>query len=434
MTRYVNGQTGMVRAMKKHTQNVFANVCAYIRTSGRDTDETGFGRTLNYEASQVAAIAEALERYGGMRPRGKRTVVHASYRELGQDALDPVTLGLHTAEQYARPHFPFAPYQPDAAYNWVWGYSFQRQRPLLVPECCAYYGLRRQPGAERSFVYEISNGCALGGCLEEAILYGMLEVAERDAFLLTWYAQLSAPRIHLRSAADRSLRLLAERIEHQTGYSVHAFNITVEHGIPCFWVMGVDEHDRPDTPKLICAAGSHLDPEQSLANALHELAPNTATLPDLYRAKQQHAAQLCADPWQVRLMEDHLLAYAHPDAFERVRFLYDTPRQQTFQEAFPEWYRGQRGPDLCDDLQAVLQRYLATGLDVIVVDQTTPEQAASDFRCVKVLIPGTLSMTFGHELRRTNGLERLRQIPRQLGYRTTPLTEAEINPYPHPFP
>jgi ribosomal protein S12 methylthiotransferase accessory factor len=43
-------------------------------------------------------------------------------------------------------------------------------------------------------------------------------------------------------------------------------------------------------------------------------------------------------------------------------------------------------------------------------------------------------MTFGHGLRRTNGLERLRQIPRQLGYRATPLTEAEINPYPHPFP
>ena len=78
--------------------------------------------------------------------------------------------------------------------------------------------------------------------------------------------------------------------------------------------------------------------------------------------------------------------------------------------------RGFRNADLRDDLQAVIDRYLGTGLDVIVVDQTTPEHRAGGFSCAKVIIPGTLPMTFGHHHRRVTGLPRLYEIPRMLGY------------------
>jgi len=91
-------------------------------------------------------------------------------------------------------------------------------------------------------------------------------------------------------------------------------------------------------------------------------------------------------------------------------------------------------PDLRDDLEEALRRYLDTGLDVIVVDQTTPEHRVGGFACVKVIIPGTIPMTFGHHNRRIDGLPRLYEIPHKLGYRTRPLTPGEINPHPHPFP
>ncbi len=71
--------------------------------------------------------------------------------------------------------------------DWVWGYSFLKERPILIPELLAYYSL----GYEEGFVYETSNGCALGGSLEEAIFYGIMEIVERDSFLMTWYAELA---------------------------------------------------------------------------------------------------------------------------------------------------------------------------------------------------------------------------------------------------
>jgi ribosomal protein S12 methylthiotransferase accessory factor len=68
---------------------------------------------------------------------------------------------------------------------------------------------------------------------------------------------------------------------------------------------------------------------------------------------------------------------------------------------------------------------------VIVVDQTTPEHQAGGFSCVKVIIPGTLPMTFGHDVRRVDGLPRLFDVPRRLGKR---LRAQDVNPDPHPFP
>ena len=82
----------------------------------------------------------------------------------------------------------------------------------------------------------------------------------------------------------------------------------------------------------------------------------------------------------------------------------------------------------------VLRRLSSHGLDVVVVDQTTPEHRAGGLHCVKVIVPGTLPMTFGHANRRVHGLPRLFAVPALLGYRLQSLAPQDVNPHPHPFP
>ena len=89
--------------------------------------------------------------------------------------------------------------------------------------------------------------------------------------------------------------------------------------------------------------------------------------------------------------------------------------------------------DLRDDLECLINFYLKGGREIIVVDQTAPEHLPCGLRCVKVLMPGMLPMTFGQQNRRISGFERLHQLPFTLGYQSHPLTDAEINPHPHPF-
>ncbi len=435
---YVDAHVGLVSALIKKPDTSIASVNSWIGISDGETQRliSATGRTLSYEQSQLTAITEALERYGGQRPKGKRTGVWASYRQLGEQALDLTTLGLHTPEQYALPEYQFRSYHPDTPCNWVWGYSFQRQKPILLPEHVAYYGMHRHDmeQANPAFLYEISNGCALGNGLEEAIFYGILEVAERDAFLLAWYAQLNLPRLDPLSAHDATLGLLLDHLEQTTGYTVSLFNSTLDHGMPCCWVLAVDEQDRAGMPKMMCSSGSHPRPEEAVTNALLELEGMLKGSDSRYAQKREAAREMLTNPMQVRYMEDHSLLYFLPEAFERLSFLDRSQPAQSFQQVFGDFYNRPASLDLRADLSALIEHYLRLGIDVIAVDQTTPEHAVLGFHCVKVLMPGTLPMTFGHQYRRYSGFQRLYQLPYQLGYRARPLTDAEINPHPHPFP
>lgn len=424
---YVDAECGIVRTIHRDSSAGLAVAAAPMGLRNGHV-ENGFGRTRSYRASEVIALLEALERHGGIEPGGKRTVVRASYREVRDEALDPRSLGLHPAEAYESPGFRYRPFDEHTPYRWVWGHSFARAAPILVPEAYAYYGTRD----EDAFAYEISNGCALGSCLEEAILYGILEVAERDAFLMTWYARMPVPRVDPGTARDPAIPGLVSAIEAGTGYRVLIHDTTLEQGIPSFWVMAVDPSGSDDRPKVVCAAGSHLDPERAVENALSELGPILANVIDTFPGQRGRARQMVADPLLVTAMEDHSTVNADVDAFDRFDFLTGSTHVRSFAELSRPG--GNRNTDLRDDLRGVIDRYRDTGLDVVVVDQTTSEHRAGGLSCVKVIIPGTLPMTFGHQARRISGLPRLYEVPRLLGYRPDRLDPQSVNPHPHPFP
>ena len=431
---YVDVETGMIRAVGRDTQGGLAVAAAMMPLRYSNRVEPGLGRTRGYRTSELTAVLEALERWGGVQAGGKRTVVRGSYAELAECALDPRTLGVHPVESYELPGFKFRPFDERQVCRWVWGYSFARQAPILVPETCAYYSdLYRTMPEDRGFVYEVSNGCALGSGLEEAILYGILEVAERDAFLLTWYGRMPVPRIDLDGAQDRTVPLQAAAITAKTGYRVLVFDTTVEQGIPCVWAMAVSPDDSdPSRPRTLCAGGSHLDPERAVLNALSELGPILVDLGDRFEPDQ--ARRMAADPALVTTMFDHSLLYSAPEAFGRLDFLTTSTDVRGLADMRARNRDAFGNADLRDDLREVLARYLGSGLDVIVVDQTTPEHRAGGFTCVKVIIPGTVPMTFGHHNRRIDGLPRLYEVPWKLGYRAQPLRHDELNPHPHPFP
>ncbi|MFI1966510.1 TOMM precursor leader peptide-binding protein [Streptomyces pathocidini] len=428
---YVDGHTGVVRQLDVRTDYRFPMVSAPVHLPGAE-QEAGFGRELDYAGCERTALAEALERLGGARPGGTRTTVRATYRDTAERAVHPAELGLYPPERYAEPGFPYAPFDPDLELNWVWGHSFRRNAPVLVPEDYAYYRTRHGNPLARPLAYEVSNGCALGGCLEEAALHGVVELAERDAFLLTWYARLPVPRVDLDTVADPRIGVLAERIRQDSGHRVAAFATTTEHGIPTAWVMAVHPAPGPE-PVAICAGGAHFDPERALLNGLLELAANLGWNRSAYREERARIEAMVADPDLVREMRDHALLYCHPAAFDRFDFLLGTAARPVA-EAFERADCRPRGEDIRADLAEVVARFTSRDQDVIVVDQTTDEHRAQDLACAKVIIPGLLPMTFGHRMRRTHGLPRLRQSPARLGYRARPLDPAEFNPHPHPFP
>lgn len=402
---------------------------------GRAERKGGYGRSTSFATSETPAFLEGLERVRGAHRHPGLPVVLGSYTELSEVALNPAELGLHEPACVAHERFPMDRYTPDTQTSWVRGYSTRRRESVLVPEHVAYWHER---GASARFLYESSNGCAVGGSLEEATLHGLFEVIERDAFLIAWYGRCRLTEVQL----DRSgrfahvLDLLEER-----GLRLRILDLTSDFGVPVALsvITAPETHVRAGiAPALCLATGSSLDGERAIATAIEESLTNALMYPKWVRTRPSNDIERCRpmldDYSLVETLEDHTGLHGLWEARELSAFLTGDPVGVIGQRDF--------APDLNDqpaDVTAVLRDMLGVvegrGMDVVMVDQSFPgDPDELGVHSAKVIVPGTIPMTFGHLNRRTVGLPRLHHAATLLRGARPWSDEPTLNVVPHPFP
>ncbi|OEV04349.1 bacteriocin biosynthesis protein SagD [Streptomyces oceani] len=419
-----------------------ATIGCFSMRSGDYLRETFWGGHADSFADSVRiGVLEGLERYAGMRARTRTAGAHASLDSLrarGTPLVDPRVCGLYSdAFHEANPHV--TPFRADREIPWVWGYSLRDERPLLVPEVLTYY---HTPGLEHRFVQESSNGCASGGSLEEAAYFGLMEVVERDAFLLAWYGRLALPEIDPGSLTGRS-RHAVDRLA-MYGYEARFFDTRITFPIPV--VTGVAVRHDGGLGRMCFGAGASLDPDAAVAAALCEIATDAVNLQGRTLRDEQRLRAMSRDYDKVAALHDHPLAYGIPEMGDNAAFLLGAPGEPRARHSMERLYVSEDRPsgplgsrplpsqDLREDLGNCVNTVSAAGFDVVVVDQTMPEQRELGLTTVSVLVPGLLPIDFGWSRQRALRMPRLRTAPRQAGLRTHDLTSADLNPAPHPFP
>ncbi|WP_086806258.1 TOMM precursor leader peptide-binding protein [Streptomyces murinus] len=389
------------------------------------------GHTDSYGTSVRVGVLEGLERFAGMRARAKRTVLRATLDDLGDLAVDPRVTGLYSDAFHATaPEVPR--FAPDRPVDWVWGWSLRDDRPVLVPEVVAYY--HAPGGIRRRFVQESSNGCASGGSLTEAVYHGLMETVERDAFLLAWFGRLRLPEIDPASSTRAATRAMVDRLA-MYGYRARFFDTRVTFPVPVVTAVA----ERVDGgPGLLCfGAGASLDPEAALAGGLCEIATDSVNLRRRTARDEPRLRRMAGDFGQVQVLHDHPLLYGLPEMGRHTDFLL---RGRDDAERVPlaslATGKGALLPaaDLRTDVEACVGAVTAHGFDVVVVDQTSPEQRELGLHTVKVLVPGLLPIDFGTSRQRAPLMPRMRTALREAGLRDDDLAPADLNPAPHPFP
>ncbi|MEV7000791.1 TOMM precursor leader peptide-binding protein [Streptomyces sp. NPDC093982] len=393
------------------------------------TDVTWSGQANGFSASRNLAYLEGLERYAGTHRRRGTRLLTASYNSLGENALDPAGCGFYAPETY-RDDPLVDPFDPDRPIPWVWGYSLRDERPLLVPARLVHYSAGL---AADNFVFECSNGCAIGSCLEEAVLGGLLELIERDAFLLAWYGGIRLTEIDLATITDATVRAMIDRAALQ-GYDVHAFDNRIDLAVPVVTGLAVRRDGGPGIHSF--GAGASLDPAAALEGALSEVLTYIPHLPGLVRERRTELEAMAADFTKVLHLKDHAQLYGLPQTATHVTPYHEPTAVRPMAEVYASWEAGgrPRTGDLLDDVALCRDELARAGLDVVVVDQTTPEQERIGLRTVCVLAPGLLPIDFGWSRQRALRMPRLRTAARRAGLRETDLAEGDIRRVPHPFP
>lgn len=360
------------------------------------------------EAARTLAIVEALERYSGLLPPPPG--LEASYESLAGDALLPSDLPLFSAAQYATDGFPFQPFSPEQPLRWCWGYNLTRARRVLVPVSAAYYGY------DDALLGECSSGVAAHSSRGHALLNGLYELVERDAFMIHWLNRLSPPQLDLEHVSSSHSRALVRAVV-QSGYAPHLLDLTTDLGIPVVLALGV-RTDRKK-PALLVGAGASLDPHVALERALSELFSATCSKSDQWSLRPAMAAS------EVRALSDHSRAYEHPDWLEHAEFLWQSSQRSTPPvPAFLGDFRVQ--------LATLVARLEGHGHDVIGVDITAPDVGRYGLYSVRAIAPGLQPLALGPGPRL--GGRRWSHAPLRMGRLTAPTREQDIYQLPHCFP
>ncbi|MGH3313689.1 MAG: TOMM precursor leader peptide-binding protein [Streptomyces sp.] len=409
-----------------------AAIGCFSMRSGEYLRETFWGgHADSFATSARIGVLEGLERYAGMRARAKTTKVTGSLEQFGHDAVDPRHVGLYS-DTFYRDNPRVVPFTPGREIPWVWGYSLRDGTPRLVPEVLTYY---HAPGLENRFVQESSNGCASGGALEEAVYFGLMEVVERDAFLLAWYGRQPLPEIDPETSARPATRHMVDRLA-MYGYRARFFDTRITFPVPVITAVA----ERPDggLGRMCFGAGAGLDPESALDSALCEIATDAVNLRGRTELDEPRLRGMAEDFDQVTALHDHPLVYGVPEMGRFADFLLRQPGPPP-----PLPVDGLRWPDasgsaVATDIRADLERCVGAvtgaGFDVVVVDQTLPEQRTLGLHTVSVLVPGLLPIDFGWSRQRARTMPRMRTALRAAGLRERDLTARDLNPAPHPFP
>ncbi|MET9094071.1 TOMM precursor leader peptide-binding protein [Streptomyces cyaneofuscatus] len=402
----------------------------FVRGYAGLNDVTWSGQANRYATSRTLAYLEGLERYAGTHRRRGASPVVDSYRNLAEQgqALNPADCGFYAPETYASDPL-VSPFDPDRAIPWVWGHSLRDDRPVLVPARLAHYSA----GVDAdNFVFECSNGSATGGSLEEAILFGLLELVERDAFLLAWYGRARLTAIDLTTATTPAVRSMLDRAALH-GYDVHAFDTRMDLAVPVVTALAVRRDGGHGTLSFSAAAG--FDPADTVEAALSEVLTYIPHLPYQVAERRTELEAMERDFSKVLHLKDHAQLYGLPSMVRHAAEYLEPEAVLPLEEVFADWQplRPRTG-DLMDDLRCLRDQLTGVGYDVIAVDQTTPEQHRMGLHTVSTTVPGLLPLDFGWTRQRALHMPRLRTALRAAGRRADDLPEAEIKAVPHPFP
>jgi ribosomal protein S12 methylthiotransferase accessory factor len=400
---------GLVQECGFDLQLPVAAASAWSPVSEKRREPT-LGRADRYDHALTVALAEALERNAGLFGGVSHATCRASFASLGEEALDPRTLGLHPDPLYDRQGFPFRRFDPGTPIGWAAALDLTQGRRIWIPSCFAFYA----PTDEPALAFETSNGCALGSSIAEAALHGLLELVERDAFLFHWYAGTSPPRIDDILTTSPELATRAARIRLFTGAQLQVVDTTRDHAIPSVAVVALREGQ--SGPATALAAGAGVSLAAAAGSALLELGGHMMRLAALFMDEEEVASlrDLLDRPESVRTMEQHGAVNALPEARPRFASLLAGPQSSG------DWQARLPGASPEALLAGLVERLERLGHRVIVVDQTTRALARLDLHAAKVLVPGWLPMTFGHNFRRT-------AVPSLAGVDDGALL-------PHPFP
>jgi ribosomal protein S12 methylthiotransferase accessory factor len=434
LEEFVDLETGVIREILKpgigfEDPNFFLSIAMPSRVwntglfPGRHNLSEGNAVGETETSAVLGAIGETLERYS-LAFYDRRQLVFTSYDQAASQGLtnltDPESFALFHETQAVRWCVPFTR-QSDV--YWAEGLSLRDKRAIWVPAQFVY--LPYAPAADEDYVFSSnSTGTAFGPTLESAILSGLCETVERDAFAIYWLNKLDLPALDI--ASDPPLAAWYEHLFGKYTNEISVFDITTDLGIPCFFAL-LKGRSQQVEPFMSVGAACHPDPERALKKAILE-AFHTRRYGMNLMLLEKGDVEGFPSSGETNKFHDHVLRYTKPVPADEIAFCYGPRSRVSLTDTLAQ-HREAAGA-AAPPLGRCVGRLASAGYDTVVVDVTTDEIAEKGFFAVKTLIPGLHPLWAGEDV--PLGGRRIYDAPPRMGFSRK--RREEMNLFPHPFP
>ena len=333
-----------------------------VFTAIRPTAEDGAisiygGKGISKDHAKASAMMEGFERYSAEKQESDDTIF-ATPNEIGEkgEYIDPKSLNLPQKFEKAD--------LGDTMFEWNLAHDIITDNDYYVLSNAVFHPYNHDTEVESLFKSN-TNGLASGNVLEEAILHGIFEVIERDAWSIFEMTHKNYSQINIDSIESELINEIIDKFESQ-GIKIKLMDFTADINIPTIAASADDTVTR-DAGLLTLGIGTHLDPEVAILRALTEVAQSRAT--------QINGAR-----------EDTVRAdFAREAGYERMKRINKYYFRQEEDQINLSDIENKSTTSIDEDIDIVKEELIANDIKhVLYTDLTRPEV---DVSVVRVIIP-----------------------------------------------
>ncbi|MGX8693711.1 MAG: YcaO-related McrA-glycine thioamidation protein [Methanobrevibacter sp.] len=243
-----------------------------IYTAIRPTAEEGAvsiygGKGISKDHAKASAMMEGFERYSAERKDYDKTIT-ATLSEIEEfgEYINPKSLNL--PKEFEKKEID------DLNLEWSKSKDIISGNEYYIPTNAIFHPYNHENNIDGLFKSN-TNGLASGNILEEAILHGMFEVIERDAWSIFELTHKNYAQIDLNSIESEVINDIIDKFESE-GIKIKLMDFTADINIPTI-AASADDTVTKDAGLLTLGMGTHLDPEVAILRALTEVAQSRAT-------------------------------------------------------------------------------------------------------------------------------------------------------------
>jgi ribosomal protein S12 methylthiotransferase accessory factor len=429
--RVVSERTGLISFAEVVETSPCDPSAFWVRTVPADTEpifdvraySEGNASARDADGALLKAVGESIERYCAASANcGELTL--ASFRSMELLSVPPSSWALFSDQQYRARDFPVPRFTEDTTIRWAPAYSLTRDLVVQVPASFVYIPYTPGPGETRIIPWQVSTGLACHTSLTRAALKSLLEVVERDAFMLFWHRRIRCPEVDVSAIADERLRSLLDLTE-VPGYQRHILLLTADLPLPIVLVaMTSMEHK----PYVVMGCAADCQPENALRLALEEALLSMHGITNIAESEPEYAPAE-KGYLDVRDLMRHAWIYAVDPRLREVTSAQFVP------SGVVAWADLPRAPtdSALGQLRWIVTQLEARGYEAIVADLTTIDVDDVGFKVMRGMVPGMQPLDVDHRFMHLGG-PRLYLTPEKLGVPAHRFSGATLNPYPHPFP